>query len=58
MSDLFTIILFLWSMVALFVVAQLIIMMFTPMPHESYTIADLEADINTDEPVVFFWRRK
>ena len=43
MANLFTIILFLWSMVALFVVAQLIIMLFTPYD---------------DVPSVFTWRRK
>jgi hypothetical protein len=43
MAELFLMLMFIWSMVALFVVAQVIIMMFTS---------------SNDLPSVFHWRRK
>ena len=49
-SDLFVILLYLWSMVALFVVAQVIIMIATS--------GRLMFDSSDDLPAVFTWRRK
>lgn len=45
MADIFVILLYLWAMVALFVVAQVIIMVFDPLDGE-------------DDPAVWTWRRK
>ena len=62
-SDLFVILLYLWSMVALFVVLQAIIMMFTPKPVDQTLVKARLAlaqrlEDESDLPAVFHWRRK